>query len=165
MILFADFHVHFWLLLSKRVNLKGSSAKKYTSTDNVGVVWRPLCPPCSGGHGFLVNIAKFWRTPILKNIWQRLLLMFLITTSKVPKCASWSIFHMNICKILIIILKNVFNISNMIYTHTTIKIYLESSTCYVLLLVNFIIHQVTFCSKIFWIFWLAWSFMITKCKS
>ena len=36
MILLVDFHVHFWLLLSKRAHLKGSSAKKGTSTDNFG---------------------------------------------------------------------------------------------------------------------------------
>ena len=28
MILIVDFHVHFWLLLSKRTHLKGSSAKR-----------------------------------------------------------------------------------------------------------------------------------------
>ena len=62
--------------------------------------------------------------------------------------------HMNICKILFIIrLKNVFKRSNIIYTqHTAIKIYFQRSTRYVLPLGNFIIHQVKFCSNIFWIF-------------
>ena len=36
MILLVDFHVHFWLLLSKRAHLKGSSAKKSTSSENFG---------------------------------------------------------------------------------------------------------------------------------
>ena len=36
MILFVDFHVYFWLLLSKRPHLKGSSAKKGTSIENFG---------------------------------------------------------------------------------------------------------------------------------
>ena len=48
MILLGNFHVHFWLRLSKREHLKFSSAKKGTSTDNFGGLKRPLLP-CSEG--------------------------------------------------------------------------------------------------------------------
>ena len=44
MILLVDFHVHFWLLLSKRAHLKGSSAKKGTSTENFGRDDAPSAP-------------------------------------------------------------------------------------------------------------------------
>ena len=43
-ILLADFHVHCWLLLSKRANLKDSTAKKGTSTGNFGGL-TPSLPP------------------------------------------------------------------------------------------------------------------------
>ena len=34
--LLVDFHVHFWLLVSKRAHLKGSLAKRGTSTEDFG---------------------------------------------------------------------------------------------------------------------------------
>ena len=34
MILLVDFHVHLWLLFSKKAHLKGSSTKKDTSAEN-----------------------------------------------------------------------------------------------------------------------------------
>ena len=45
-ILLLIFHLHFWLLLSKRAHLKDSSAKKSISTENFWGVDAPL-PPCS----------------------------------------------------------------------------------------------------------------------
>ena len=44
MTLLVDFHVHFWLLLSKRAHLKGSSAKKGTSTEIFGRANAPFAP-------------------------------------------------------------------------------------------------------------------------
>ena len=44
-ILLVDFHVHFWLLLSKRAHLKGSSAKKGTSAEKFEGADAPSAPP------------------------------------------------------------------------------------------------------------------------
>ena len=62
MILFVDFHVHFWLLLSKRVHLKGSSAKKGTLTENFWVADAPSAPPAPEGLILyeLDKIDKIW---------------------------------------------------------------------------------------------------------
>ena len=43
-----NFHVHFWLLLSKRA-LQGLFEKKCTSTKNLGGADDPSASPCSGG--------------------------------------------------------------------------------------------------------------------
>ena len=56
MIVLVDFHIHCWLLLSKRAHLKESPAKKATSTDNFfweggGGVADALSAPCSGRPG------------------------------------------------------------------------------------------------------------------
>ena len=43
-----NFHVHFWLLLSKRA-LQGLFEKKCTSTKNLGGLTTPLPPPAPEG--------------------------------------------------------------------------------------------------------------------
>ena len=45
MILLVDFHVHFWLLLSKRAYLKGSSAKKAHQQKTLGGANAPSASP------------------------------------------------------------------------------------------------------------------------
>ena len=58
-ILLIDFHVHFWLLISKRAHLKGSSERKDTSTKTLGEGGAEITilspsrapPPPPGGGG------------------------------------------------------------------------------------------------------------------
>ena len=50
-ILLVDFHVHCWLLLSKRAHLKESPAKKATSTENFGGADPPSVPPPPAPEG------------------------------------------------------------------------------------------------------------------
>ena len=50
-ILLIDFHVHFWILISKRAHLKGSSERKETSTKTLG----------GGGGGGGGGGAEWWR--------------------------------------------------------------------------------------------------------
>ena len=56
MILLVDFHVYFWLLLSKRAHLKGSSEKKGTSTENLGGAVAPFAIPAP--EGLKSNVVK-----------------------------------------------------------------------------------------------------------
>ena len=53
-ILLVNFHVHCWLLFTKRVHLKDSSAKKDTSTENKEAGLTPPLPPCSEGAVYTV---------------------------------------------------------------------------------------------------------------
>ena len=97
MIVLVDFHVHFWLFLSKKGHLKGSSAKKGTSTEKFGGADAPSPPlppyhPCSGGpalsfsprdlpEGLFVEMNIF-------NVLPNLKMAFSIAFNLVPKCAS-----------------------------------------------------------------------------
>ena len=69
MILLVGFQVHFWLPLSKRTYLKGSSGKRAHQQRTLGG-WCPLCPPAPEGlwRGF-VQVVQVVQDVLFTVVW------------------------------------------------------------------------------------------------